>query len=84
MGAGGAYEVSHVTKRMAQLAGRDFKRNNPVRDEDRWHWLHDYSMRGSATYAIGVALLQKTDKFKMHKFHHIEYWCPDATNACKR
>ena len=29
-------------------------------------------------------MLQKTDKFKMHKFHHIEYWCPDATNAFKR
>ena len=31
MGAGGAYEVSPVNKRMAQLTGRkDFRRNNPV------------------------------------------------------
>ena len=35
MGAGGAYEVSAVTHHMAQLAGRDLKRNNPVRNEDR-------------------------------------------------
>lgn len=56
MGAGGAFEVSPHSRRMAQMTGRqDFKRNNP-----------------------------KSDKFKMHKFHHIEYWCPDATNAFKR
>ena len=30
MGAGGAYEVTPIAKRMAQLAGRDFKRDNPV------------------------------------------------------
>jgi len=34
--------------------------------------------------ALYLYVLQKTDKFKMHKFHHIEYWCPDATNAFKR
>lgn len=34
MGAGGAFEVSPITKHMTQLAGRDFKRNNPVRHED--------------------------------------------------
>lgn len=39
MGAGGAYEVSPLTKHMAQLAGRDFKRNNPVSDEERTCWL---------------------------------------------
>ena len=31
-----------------------------------------------------MTVLQMTDKFKMHRFHHIEYWCPDATNAYKR
>ena len=35
MGAGGAYELSPITKHMAQRAGGDFKRNNPVRVEDR-------------------------------------------------
>ena len=30
MGAGGAYEVSPITKRMHQLTGHDFKRKNPV------------------------------------------------------
>lgn len=32
MGAGGAFEVSPISKHMTQLAGRDFKRNNPVRE----------------------------------------------------
>ena len=30
MGAGGAYEVSPITRRMHQLTGQDFKRKNPV------------------------------------------------------
>ncbi|KXZ47898.1 hypothetical protein GPECTOR_32g511 [Gonium pectorale] len=25
-----------------------------------------------------------SDKFKVHKFHHIEFWCADATNTYKR
>lgn len=25
-----------------------------------------------------------SDKFEMHKFHHIEFWCHDATNTFKR
>lgn len=25
-----------------------------------------------------------SDKFKIHKFHHVEFWCGDATNAYKR
>lgn len=26
----------------------------------------------------------KSDKFTVHKFHHIEFWCGDATNTYKR
>eukprot|EP00210_Caulerpa_lentillifera_P006230 g5951.t1 len=26
----------------------------------------------------------KTDLFDVNRFHHIEFWCPDATNAYKR
>ncbi|GFR45369.1 hypothetical protein Agub_g6744 [Astrephomene gubernaculifera] len=26
----------------------------------------------------------KSDKFAIHKFHHIEFWCADATNTYKR
>lgn len=26
----------------------------------------------------------RTDKFTVHKFHHVEFWCADATNTCKR
>ena len=26
----------------------------------------------------------KTDSFPVHRFHHVEFWCPDATNAYKR
>lgn len=26
----------------------------------------------------------RSDKFKIHKFHHIEFWCADATNTFKR
>lgn len=39
MGAGGAFEVSPITKHMTQLAGRDFKRNNPVRDKNKKRFL---------------------------------------------
>ena len=35
MGAGGAFEVSPITQHMTKLAGRDFNRNNPVRDKDQ-------------------------------------------------
>lgn len=26
----------------------------------------------------------KSDKFTIHKFHHVEFWCADATNTYKR
>ncbi|KIY94741.1 hypothetical protein MNEG_13223, partial [Monoraphidium neglectum] len=26
----------------------------------------------------------KSDRFKVHRFHHIEFWCADATNTYKR
>ncbi|GMH42765.1 hypothetical protein BSKO_10684 [Bryopsis sp. KO-2023] len=26
----------------------------------------------------------RTDLFEVRKFHHVEFWCPDATNAYKR
>lgn len=26
----------------------------------------------------------KSDRFKVKRFHHIEYWCTDATNAARR
>ena len=27
----------------------------------------------------------RTDRFPMHKFHHVEFWCGDATNtSCRR
>lgn len=26
----------------------------------------------------------KSDHFPVHRFHHVEFWCPDATNAYKR
>lgn len=25
-----------------------------------------------------------SDKFTVHKFHHIDFWCGDATNTSKR
>lgn len=25
-----------------------------------------------------------SDKFAIHKFHHVEFWCGDATNTFKR
>lgn len=25
-----------------------------------------------------------SDRFTVHKFHHVEFWCADATNAYKR
>eukprot|EP00951_Prasinocladus_malaysianus_P049794 scaffold673671_cov62-Prasinocladus_malaysianus.AAC.1 len=25
----------------------------------------------------------KSDKFEMHRFHHIEFWCADATNTSR-
>jgi 4-hydroxyphenylpyruvate dioxygenase len=25
-----------------------------------------------------------SDRFKVHKFHHVEFWCGDATNTSKR
>jgi 4-hydroxyphenylpyruvate dioxygenase len=25
-----------------------------------------------------------SDKFEVHRFHHIEVWCGDATNAARR
>lgn len=25
-----------------------------------------------------------SDRFKVHRFHHIEFWCADATNTYKR
>lgn len=25
-----------------------------------------------------------SDKFQVHKFHHVEFWCGDATNTSKR
>ena len=31
-----------------------------------------------------VALLQHSDKFEVHKFHHIEFWAADATSSAKR
>jgi 4-hydroxyphenylpyruvate dioxygenase len=26
----------------------------------------------------------KSDKFTIHRFHHVEFWCADATNTYKR
>lgn len=26
----------------------------------------------------------KSDRFSVHKFHHVEFWCGDATNTYKR
>jgi 4-hydroxyphenylpyruvate dioxygenase len=26
----------------------------------------------------------RSDKFAVHRFHHVEFWCSDATNVCKR
>ena len=26
----------------------------------------------------------RTDRFQMHKFHHVEFWCGDATNTSCR
>jgi 4-hydroxyphenylpyruvate dioxygenase len=26
----------------------------------------------------------QSDKFKIHKFHHVEFWTADATNTYKR
>jgi hypothetical protein len=26
----------------------------------------------------------RSDKFGVHKFHHVEFWCADATNTFKR
>lgn len=25
-----------------------------------------------------------SDRFQVHKFHHVEFWCGDATNTSKR
>ncbi len=26
----------------------------------------------------------RSDRFTVHRFHHIEFWCADATNTYKR
>lgn len=26
----------------------------------------------------------RSDRFGVHKFHHVEFWCADATNTFKR
>ena len=26
----------------------------------------------------------RSDKFPVHRFHHVEFWCSDATNTYKR
>ena len=26
----------------------------------------------------------RSDRFTVHRFHHIEFWCSDATNTYKR
>jgi 4-hydroxyphenylpyruvate dioxygenase len=26
----------------------------------------------------------RSDRFPVHKFHHVEFWCGDATNTYKR
>ncbi|XP_047312051.1 4-hydroxyphenylpyruvate dioxygenase [Impatiens glandulifera] len=35
-------------------------------------------------YANFVRANPKSDRFKVKKFHHIEFWCLDATNAARR
>lgn len=35
-------------------------------------------------YANFVRNNPRSDKFPVHKFHHIEFWCADATNTFKR
>eukprot|EP00882_Tetradesmus_deserticola_P000513 GHRQ01000565.1.p1 GENE.GHRQ01000565.1~~GHRQ01000565.1.p1 ORF type:complete len:514 (+),score=218.98 GHRQ01000565.1:154-1542(+) len=35
-------------------------------------------------YANFVRNNPRSDKFPVHKFHHLEFWCADATNTFKR
>lgn len=43
---------------------------------------------GASTSAAGKAPFvrtnPRTDKFEVHRFHSVEFWCSDATNTYKR
>ncbi|KAH7533705.1 4-hydroxyphenylpyruvate dioxygenase [Ziziphus jujuba] len=76
------------------------KRHYPPASRRRVHSLHFSPERRSETETMGnenpavdfklvgfsnfVRSNPRSDRFKVKRFHHIEYWCGDATNTARR
>ncbi|CAK7346648.1 unnamed protein product [Dovyalis caffra] len=41
----------------------------------------EFKLRGFSNF---VRTNPRSDRFKVNRFHHIEFWCTDATNAARR
>lgn len=44
----------------------------------------NYTLKKLVGYDNFIRHNPKSDLFKIERFHHIEFWCADATNTYKR
>lgn len=64
------------------------KMGEKKQSEDESHTSNSSNSSGATFKLVGfnkfVRTNPKSDHFKVKRFHHIEFWCGDATNTCRR